>query len=558
MNVFSCLKKSVFCLLALALIAGCAAQPAADAAAAQAVAAATTPTLTLPQPTPTSPPPSLGVDAAVPAALRAQLNLPAGWQSAAAPAQAAVMLTLHSQTPLTYWVYALAAPFDTLADELSLEELQTLWRSGSPTAAVQTLLADAETTAAFSALWGDPSSAVQTVAAKDLLKRAWETDGAWALLPFEQLAPRWKVITVSGQNPLDDAFDPAAYPLSLALGLSGSAAQLESLTQALESAGTRLLPASNYDPDLLTTVVVTGVTALVRGTASRMERDGLTYPAQDVGDILRAADILHVSNEVSFAKNCPPPYPWNDLRFCSREKYIELLDSIGVDVVELTGDHFADWGVEAMQNTLALYAERGWAIYGGGETETAGQQAAKFEINGNKIAFIGCNAKEKAYASADADTPGAVHCDHAWLLPAIRELKSEGYLPIVTFQHLEYYDYAAKPQLEADFQAAAAAGAVIVSGSQAHMPHGIEFDGDSFLHYGLGNLFFDQINFNPECAKAFIDRHVFYAGRYISTQLITIQFVDYARPRLMTTDERNALLTTVFTVSGWRTPTPAP
>ena len=52
-------------------------------------------------------------------------------------------------------------------------------------------------------------------------------------------------------------------------------------------------------------------------------------------------------------------------------------------------------------------------------------------------------------------------------------------------------------------------------------------------------------------AKAFIDRHLFYGGRYINTQLITIQFVDYARPRLMTADERTALLTTVFTASGW-------
>jgi poly-gamma-glutamate capsule biosynthesis protein CapA/YwtB (metallophosphatase superfamily) len=35
---------------------------------------------------------------------------------------------------------------------------------------------------------------------------------------------------------------------------------------------------------------------------------------------------------------------------------------------------------------------------------------------------------------------------------------------------------------------------VIVSGSQAHQPHGFEFYNGSLIHYGLGNLFFDQYN----------------------------------------------------------------
>lgn len=533
-------------LLAAVLLSGCGAAasvPAVAPADLPAQTLALTPTL---PPAPTAAPPALGVDPALPAALRAQLNLPAGWQLAEAPQAADVTLTLGADAPLAYWTYVLAAPFDTFADQLSLAELQALWQQGLPAAAVSNLLVDGETLNLFSAVWGAPSTAVQSADSAALLERAWNTPGVWALLPFEQLEPRWKVIRLDGGTPLDDGFDPAAYPLSLPLTLQGD----PELIQALAAAPAPLLN-SNFDPDQLTSVVVTGVTALVRGTASLMEREGMTYPAEDVGDILRSADILHVSNEVSFDKKCPAPYPWEGLKFCSREKYIELLDSVGVDVVELTGDHFADWGVDAMYNTLEMYAQRGWATYGGGINEEAGRQAAKFEINGNKIAFIGCNAKEKAYATASASSPGAVHCDNAWLLPAIRELKDAGYLPIVTFQHLEYYSYDAKPALQADFRAAAEAGAVIVSGSQAHQPHAMEFDGAALLHYGLGDLFFDQVYFNPESAKAFIDRHLFYGGRYINTQLITIQFVDYARPRLMTADERTALLTTVFTASGW-------
>jgi poly-gamma-glutamate synthesis protein (capsule biosynthesis protein) len=96
------------------------------------------------------------------------------------------------------------------------------------------------------------------------------------------------------------------------------------------------------------------------------------------------------------------------------------------------------------------------------------------------------------------------------------------------------------------------AGAVIVSGSQAHQPQGMEFRNGSFIHYGLGNLFFDQYSLCEACRQGFIDQHVFYDGRYISTRLLPIQFVDYARSRPMTLEESNELLQALFLVSGWQ------
>jgi poly-gamma-glutamate synthesis protein (capsule biosynthesis protein) len=51
--------------------------------------------------------------------------------------------------------------------------------------------------------------------------------------------------------------------------------------------------------------------------------------------------------------------------------------------------------------------------------------------------------------------------------------------------------------------------------------------------------------------RAFIDRHVFYDGRYIGTELLSIRFVDLARSRPMTPAEQAAFLKTIFTASGW-------
>ncbi len=460
------------------------------------------------------------------------------------PQGALLRLEVGRERPVSQWVYVLVAPFPTVADGVSSGELLGAWRgeAAGPFAG-RPLRMEAGTQAIFTALWGPPADgAVQVTAVTP--DQALTRRRIWAIVPFEALDPRWKVLQVDGQSPLRKDFDPAAYALTVPFTLAGDP---ELVAQVAP-----LLPTTNRDPARLTVVALTGTTALVRATAFTMEKRGVNYPAKDVADILRAADITHVSNEVAFAKNCPFPDPLTtDMRFCSDPRYIELLEAIGTDVVELTGDHFQDWGAEAMRYTLQLYKERGWLHYGGGSDLDDARQPLIIEHNGNRLAFLGCNAKGGSYAQAGPNHPGAVFCDMDWLSAEIARLSKDGYLPIVTFQHIEYYTYKPQPDQERDFRAAAQAGAVVVSGSQAHQPQGMEFLGGHFIHYGLGNLFFDQYDVSPATRQAFIDRHVFYAGRYIGVELLPIVFVDYARPRPMTPEESDELLEAVFSASGW-------
>jgi poly-gamma-glutamate synthesis protein (capsule biosynthesis protein) len=317
---------------------------------------------------------------------------------------------------------------------------------------------------------------------------------------------------------------------------------------------------TNRDAGKLTTVALTGVTAMVRATAWTMEHKGITYPAEDIGSILSGADIAHISNEIPFSPDCPfPTLTQENLVFCSNPSYIDLLKAVGTDIIELTGDHFMDYGADATLYTLQMYKDLGWPYYGGGANAEEARQPVKFENNGNKIAFMGCNIGCEVKTSipcdaiATADHPGAGKCDFDYIGSEIPALRDEGYQVIFTFQHRENYTYTAEPILVNDFGRVAADGAVIVSGSQAHQPHGFSFENGSYIHYGLGNLFFDQFHYceNYACDDAFIDRHVFYDGRYISTELITLRFEDLAKPRLMTPEERAHFLQIIFNASGW-------
>ena len=521
------------------------------------------PTANLSLATPSVPPAgtaSLWISPAVPDALR-QSALASGLPLASVPENATIRLEINLPSaisdqpsaisnPQSAWIYALVAPFPTVTDGMTSDELRRAWAGelAGPFAGRPLWLAES-TLAAFSAQWGAPGpGSVRTAPADQLLDAAWGEQPAWSIIPFESLEPRWKVLTIDGQSPIRKDFDQAVYPLVISFVVSGLPSAISQLPSAISH-----LPSANRDPSKLTTLVMTGVTALVRATAFRMEQKGVTYPARDIRDLLRSADLTHISNEVPFAEGCPYPDP-NQLTliFCSDPRYIALLEDVGADILELTGNHFQDYGSEATLYTLEMYKQRGWQYYGGGADLQEATKAITLEHNGNKLAFIGCNPVGPPGAWATETRPGAAPCDYDRMHMEIARLRSEGYLPIVTFQYFEYYTPIPTDQEESTFRGMAEAGARIVNGSQAHLPQAMEFYIGAFIHYGLGNLFFDQMD-TPVTGtrREFIDRHVFYAGKYISTELLTAMLEDYARPRPMSEAEREQFLQDIFSVSGW-------
>ena len=511
-----------------------------------------TPTQSVPQtpmttPTVTPLPYPLWIEPSVPGDLRETTldwTLPAAENASAARLQLGLAEPTNANS--STWIYALVAPFPTAKDGVVLVELETAWNASSSGPMPESPLWMTESTlSAMTAIFGKAGAgAVATVSADKLADTLWENQPAWGIVPFESLDPKLKVLSIDKQSPVRNDFDEEAYPLKVDFALTGSnAASFE-------------LPASNRDPSKLTVVLMTGVTALVRATATRLEIVGLDYPAWDIGETLKAADITHISNEVPFYTGCPYPDPrQKDLVFCSNPKYIELLELVGTDVIELTGNHFQDYGSEATLQTLEMYKERQWPYFGGGENLEDARKPALLTHNGNRFAFIGCNPIGPQFAWATETEPGATPCDdYEWMKAEIASLTEKGYIVIATFQYIEYYEPVPTEQHVTDFRAIADAGATIVSGSQAHIPQAMEFYENSFIHYGLGNLFFDQMD-GPS-RREFLDRHVFYEGRYISTELVTAMLEDFARPRPMRTDERKEFLERMFGISGWPVASP--
>lgn len=458
------------------------------------------------------------------------------------PAPAAIS-NLNQNSNTAQRLYVLVAPFPTVTDGITSEELKLAWMQGTVPAAFRghLLLMDEDTLTAIQTLWGEPAAGlVKTVAADQLLDTTWSELGSWAIVPFEELQPKWKVLAVDGQAPIHKNFDISKYPLAV--------------------------PAetSNYDPSKMTTVIMTGITALVRATAYTMELKSVTYPGEKVRDLMREADIAHVANHVPFSTGCAFPKPDQvALVFCSDPKYIDLFTDIGVDLVELTGHHFEDYGPKATLETLSIYNAHHIVYFGGGADKQDSIKPALFENHGNKIAFIGCNRLDTGGLPTATDTrPGAAPCDYPYLEQEIGQLRAQGYVVIATMHWNQSYGYQPAPQQVKDFRFLADAGASLVLGSQAHYAQTMEFYNDIFIHYGQGNLFFDQMGDQSWMPKGirreFLDRYVIYDGKLISIELITAMLEDYSRPRLMTDFERSGFLQEYFNYSGWTNFPPTP
>ncbi len=373
----------------------------------------------------------------------------------------------------------------------------------------------------------------------EIFKQLSQNTQAIALIPFENLKKEVKVLNVDGKSVFSKEFSFFDYPLSYSVSFSGD--NKEKTLKIRDNFEKDFY--SNMDPEKLATVNVTGVTALVRGVANRMDKKGILYPAEKIAGILKDADITHISNEISFKENCNAGQ--SGTTFCSKPEYIELLRFVGTDVVELTGNHLNDYGARYLEDTIKMYDVEGWKYFGGGLDLDLSRQPALFEINGNKIAFLGFNQFGPSYDWATATQAGSAPPDNSFYISEIEKLKKKGYNIIFTFQYEEAYQYSPLASQIEDFRRMSYAGADIVSGSQAHHPMGLELNEGGLICYGLGNLFFDQMQ-SIGTRQGLIAKHIFYDNKYISTQLIPTLIEDYCQPRLMESVEKEEFLSIIY------------
>jgi len=448
--------------------------------------------------------------------------------------------------PVFQQVYAVVGPFESPSTTITMDQVKDAWIGENrryPTLAVLN-----QDVAALETLFGpvERSTPITFDSTQDIRDALYGGVADLALLPFDQLIPELTVFTVDGANPLwtDGQFDISSYPLVAALYAIPSATvpNQEMLADFITT-----LPTSNRDAGKLTTVAMTGVTAMVRFTAARMDQRGNSWPAEDVGPTLAAADITAISNEIPFVDGCETDLDPDNIVFCSKPEYMEALLAAGADIIGLTGNHQNDHGPEAALRSLQYYEDAGMKVYGGGADKASAMQPLVVEHNGNKIAFLGANSYGPTEDWATDFLPGSAPFDLNIMSAMIRSLKEDGDADVVMaeLQYQESYDVVPLPDQQQDFRALVRAGADVVTGVQSHVVQAVEFlDGKPIL-YGLGNLFFDQM-WEEDTREGMVAMHTIYDGKLISTRLLPTILYDYGQPRFASPIDGARILQRVF------------
>lgn len=358
-------------------------------------------------------------------------------------------------------------------------------------------------------------------------------------IPIEELDFTKKLLMIDQQYYLETFMSGAIFRV-LNFESEKFAAEVEPL---IKEALTREFPEKSH----VLTLAQTGVTALSREMYTKLNQVGsATYFAEKIKNYLASFDLTHTSNEASFSNSA------TSNNICSDPRFLTTLTEIGLDIVELTGNHNLDCGNAAALETLELYRQNNMRVVGGGaDSEEA---AIPLEINekGTQITMLAYNLSTGG--ATTGASPGANQYVEERAKTDIETAKARGDLVIVDIQYFECsaYDSAAE-DTTCDFANSAAGdqiglfrhlvdlGADVVVGTSAHQPQTYELYQNGEIYYGLGNLFFDQAWW-PGTTRSLVLEHYFYRGKLLQTRITPTVYDRNLQTELMDEPEAKKFL----------------
>lgn len=355
-------------------------------------------------------------------------------------------------------------------------------------------------------------------------------------IPIEELNFDKKLLSIDQEYFLD-SFNTGALFRSITFDSESFSDEILPLVENLFSHET--FP----DKSSVLTFAQTGVTALSRGMNQKLKAVGNGYYfAEKIGDYLSRFDITHTSNESSFSKFA------SSENICSDARFKDTLTAIGLDIVELTGNHNQDCGIDDAASTIDYYRESGIEIVGGGKNADEAAIPLEIDDKGAKITFLAYNLSTGG--ATHGNTPGANQYYEENAIQEINAAKERGDFVLVDVQYYECSGYASEYEdTTCDYANSAAGdqvgffrhlidlGADMVVGTSAHQPQTFELYDDGVIYYGLGNLFFDQVWW-PGTTRSLILAHYFYNNQLLQTKIVPTVYDKNLQTSLMDEETR--------------------
>lgn len=216
--------------------------------------------------------------------------------------------------------------------------------------------------------------------------------------------------------------------------------------------------------------------------------------SKDLITVMQNADVMCLNNEFTYS-NAGAPLEGKAYTFRADPAQVELLQTLGIDIVGLANNHVYDYGKEAMIDTMETLTDAGIPYIGAGYNLKEAMEPYYVEIDGKTVAFVAASRAEKFRMTPQAteDSPGILRCyDTELFLQAIEEADKNADFVIAYVHWGTEYSYELEDvQLETgkDY---IDAGADAVIGAHSHCLQGMEFYNGKPIVYSLGNFWFNE------------------------------------------------------------------
>jgi poly-gamma-glutamate capsule biosynthesis protein CapA/YwtB (metallophosphatase superfamily) len=250
-------------------------------------------------------------------------------------------------------------------------------------------------------------------------------------------------------------------------------------------------------------IALAGDTMLGRGVAEVLHRIApQDLVAGDVATLMRDADLCLLNLECCISERGERwPAPGKPFFFRAPPSAVRTLRHLGVGCVTLANNHALDYGRAALEDTLDHLRAADIAIVGAGRHGTEARSPVVVQAGGLRLGVVAVTDHPEDFAARHA-TPGVAYAglEHGippWLLDTITRLRGETDAVLVTPHWGPNMVPRPVRHVREAAEAFVAAGATVVAGHSAHVPHGVRAYDGAVVLYDLGD-FLDDYAVHPE------------------------------------------------------------
>lgn len=221
-----------------------------------------------------------------------------------------------------------------------------------------------------------------------------------------------------------------------------------------------------------------------------MTCEQIVQTMQCIQSYTNRADYSIVNLESAISERAYEPIQKSGIHLLNGSKMIKAIKALGFSAVTLANNHFADFGPEAVTESIKILNECEIDYVGAGNNLREAQMVLYKKFENDKIAIINCCEHE--FSIAGDNFAGSNPIDIVDITNSIIEAKKNSDKVLVIIHGgTEHYNLPT-PRMQKTYRYFIDQGADVVVNHHQHCFSGYEYYKGSPIIYGLGNFCFDM------------------------------------------------------------------